>query len=85
MTLDLKQFDEFEVTSLERKALVRLSTNKDFELLSIVLLRWLMWRAHMLASNPSIDETQDMQLINIQGGHAVFKKLLELVNGKDNE
>lgn len=84
MTLDLKQYDEFEVTSLERKALMRLSTNKDFDLLSIVLLRWLIWRAHMISSGPRYSE-QDVDLIDLQGGHAAFKKLLELVNGKDNE
>lgn len=84
MAFDMKQFDEFEVTTLERKALMRLSTNKDFELLSIVLMRWLMWRSHMLSSGPR-DSEQDMDLIAIQGGNETFKKLLELVNGKDHE
>lgn len=79
MTFDLKQFDEFEVTSLERKALNRLAVSKDFELLEVVMTRWLVWRAHMLASNPRQGE-QDVDLVDLQGGYAAFKKLFALVN-----
>ncbi len=84
MGFDKKQYDEFEVTSLERKMLAKLALSKDFDILCTVMMRYLVWRSHMLSSSP-LSETQDMELINIQGGHQLLKKLLELVNGNDHE
>lgn len=84
MTFDLKQFDQFEYTTAEKKAMMRLSGNKDFDVAAAVFLRWLVWRAHKLGSDPAgADGNDPVTLVALQGANDGFKKLLELVNGKD--
>lgn len=84
MKFDPKQFDQFEYSSLEKRAMLRLSENKDFDILAEVFTRWLVWRAHKLGSDPAGSDGNDpATLVALQGANAGFKKLLELVNGKD--
>ncbi len=83
MQFDPKAFEEFEVTTEERKTLRALGDNRAFDLLCVVYQRWLVWQAHQLASQPVGHDGQDVDLVAQQGMNAGFKKLLALVNQDD--
>ncbi len=83
MVFDPKAFEEFDVSTEERKMLRTLGGAKAFDLLCTVYLRWLVWRAHQLTSNPVNDISNDAEVLALQGMNEGFKKLLALVNQDD--
>lgn len=79
MKFNLASFDEFEVSTQERKALVKLQGNENFDTACEIYRRYLAWTAWKRESGPP-QEDQNVDLLMAQGAHSGFKKFLEIIN-----